>query len=238
MKFGLAFGGAAAVLLLSMAATAGGLVKVSKAGKGTLKIQGDNLPNVILLTQEVNGDITVTGDKDRFARDTTLKVGNQRPTEATFSGIVTIDIKMKNGDDAVVLDGVSSEPIQLDGDLKIDMGNDDDVVEIETVSVNGGLRLKTGNGRDILDVEGVTVLGKTRMQAGKDDDIFVLLGFSSPKVDIKMDKGDDCIEFDSSMVASGKVDGGNGKTWWDRIGGAGGISAGNKNFQEQTGCPI
>lgn len=70
-----------ATLLLPAAAQAGGVVKLSQSGNGTLKITGDNAPNHIIVIQNAF-NTHVTGIADE-AGPTVLRSGSD--TNNTFA---------------------------------------------------------------------------------------------------------------------------------------------------------
>lgn len=203
-----------AVFLVAPVAQAGGIVKVSQSGNGTLKITGDNVRNQILIVQN-GGTTDVEGEMDD-AGPTRLKVGGVIVDKFGFAGVTGLSVKLKGGDDRLMVDGSVINAFSFSGSVKIDSGNDDDTVWVRDLDAVKDVKIKTGKGRDIVYFLDATVSGKSSIRAGGDDDNVLVQGVVSPTLDIKAEKGDDRVCLLSSTIANGaKVDGGRGVSWID-----------------------
>ena len=127
-------------------AQAAGNVQASVAN-GNLTIAGDSRDNNIMVIQEFaagqvrvagRAGTTVNGERSLFAEGVTND----------------IDIEMRGGDDFVRVEVIpGANPIP--GDLRIDTGKQDDIIELLGVTVAAETRIDTGDGNDIVFIDGV-----------------------------------------------------------------------------------
>lgn len=133
---------------------------------------------------EVNGTLFVEGSAGadsidvRTAPDGTsiLVIGAPGTTVngsldvASFGGIESVRIAMKDGDNVV-----SCSHLVLDGDLRYQGGKKTDALTIEQCSVDGMVKVATGAGNDTVIVDGSTVVDQLRLDGSAGDDDFRIL---------------------------------------------------------------
>lgn len=137
-----------------------------------------------------DGNLFITGDgRDNnimvIADGSTVRVAGRAGTtvnrERLFDAEVTdIDIEMRGGDDFLRVD-VDPGFMAFPGDLEIDMGKQDDMIEFLGVAVAGETRIDTGDGNDIVFIDGVfspseefirsDFAGKFAVETGDDEDL-------------------------------------------------------------------
>jgi hypothetical protein len=113
---------------------------------GSLFIVGDGRDNNIIVIREFDV-VRVAG-----RADTTLNRG-ERLFDAEVTG--NIDIEMGGGDDFVRVEIVPGFDLAFPRDLAIDMGKQDDMIELLGVTVAGETQIDTGAGSDIVFIDGV-----------------------------------------------------------------------------------
>jgi hypothetical protein len=153
-------------------AQAAGNVQASVAN-GDLIISGDSRNNNIIVIQEFaagqvrvigRAGTTVNGERGIFAEGVTND----------------IDIAMRGGDDFVRVEVIpGANPIP--GDLRINTGRQDDVVELLGVTVSAETQINTGSGNDIIFIDGVfshteafvrsDFTGRFAVEAGDEEDL-------------------------------------------------------------------
>jgi len=171
---------------------------------GNAVITGDDSDNNIIVTQACCQTVIVTG------RAETTVNGNTGRSEV--EGVIhDIDIKMKGGDDFVRVEVVPGFP-PIPGDLKIDMAEGEDTIELLGVTVADETRIDTGDGNDIIFIDGVLspngftnsdFTGSFTVKGGSGDDLleFHHTVFRSD-VDVRMGSGIDgvCNTEDSEFL--------------------------------------
>lgn len=138
----LIFGLGTSMVLAPWAQAAGNVQ--ARVADGSLFISGDNRDNNIILIREFTF-IRVAG-----RGDTTVNRGRLFDSE----GVTNIVIEMRGGDDFLRVE-VASGPDLAFPDLRIDMGTQDDVIELLGVRVAGETQIATGDGSDIVFIDGV-----------------------------------------------------------------------------------
>lgn len=130
-------------MVLAPWAQAAGNVQASVAD-GSLFILGDSHDNNIILIREFTF-IRVAG-----RGDTTVNRGRLFDAE----GVTNIVVEMRGGDDFLRVE-VASGPDLAFPDLRIDMGRQDDMIELLGVRLAGETQIATGDGSDIVFIDGV-----------------------------------------------------------------------------------
>ena len=138
-------------------AQAAGNVQASVAD-GNLIIAGDTASNNILVIQEFNEVVTVVG------RAGTTVNGERGPSSA--DGVTNIAIDMRGGDDFVRVEVVPSAGLAIPGDLRIDTGKRNDIIELLGVTVAAETRIDTGDGSDTIFIDGVFTPSEEFCQVG------------------------------------------------------------------------
>ena len=108
-----------------------------------------------------------------------------------------IDIKTKNGDDALIANAISSGER-----TKINTGNGNDVVQIGFDSmINDELEVKTGGGADYTMLFLAEVFGETDIKAGGQEDTIGLYNSTLGELSVNGNGGDDLLEeFDVNFL--------------------------------------
>lgn len=116
-----------------------------------LDVRGDELNNNAVITQALNGAITITGQNG------TLINGLPSVRFANGLAIETLDVRMEGGDDRLTINRLN-----IAGDVNADMGVNllgRDTVAINNSSIQGSLFAFGGRDLDTINVSGTTVFG-------------------------------------------------------------------------------
>ncbi len=123
-----------ALAIPGAAEAAGGDVQVGAVTPGgDLNINGDSGNNDIIVTQNADGTITVTGQNGTTVNGQASVTTGQRVTGK-------VKIKTRGGDDDVTVDGLDVEDLTIDDEL----GNND--VTVKNTKVKDKLKIKAGGG--------------------------------------------------------------------------------------------
>ena len=153
-----------------------GNIRVLTNAAGDLTLRGDGRNNHVEVSQDVSGDIIVTGLKDIQGLDTGLRVGREFFDEVTidaddFSGKLTMILR--GGHDFAVLRNVT-----LDGDFTFKSGGGSDSLGFFESTANANATFITGGGNDYLNFVGATFDGSFNAKTGGGVDFFGLSDFA------------------------------------------------------------
>jgi hypothetical protein len=162
--------GLGASMAWAPSAQAAGDVQVTVTD-GNLSIAGDGRDNNIIVIQEFSSV--------RVAGRAGTTVNRERLFDA--EGVTDIDIEMRGGGDFVRVEVVPGFNMAIPGDLEVDMGKQDDMIEFLGVAVAGETRIDTGDGNDVIFIDGVfspseefirsDFAGRFTAETGKDEDL-------------------------------------------------------------------
>jgi hypothetical protein len=149
---------------------------------GDLVITGDGRDNNIIVIQEsVLGQVAVIG-----RAGTTV---NRERRRFDLEGVAgDIDIEMRGGDDFVRIEVVPGFSVAIPGDLRIDTGKQDDIIELLGVTVAAETPIDTGDGNDIVFIDGVFTI----------NDEFVRSDFAG-KFAVETGDGEDLVEINHAI---------------------------------------
>ena len=139
-------------------------VQLSSEDSRDLEIRGDNFGNSILIEEVAADLVRVTG------RDGTLINGQRRSVEFRVTDDISID--MRRGDDHVDIRDLKLDN-QSHSDLMIELGQDQDEIEILATDVARVLQIDGGDGGDQIDVDEVQVLDLRVYGEDGSDDIHI-----------------------------------------------------------------
>ncbi|HVJ68757.1 MAG TPA: hypothetical protein VM510_12275 [Caulifigura sp.] len=143
---------------------------VASASKTTLTITGDAEANDLQIEQ-VTGGVKVTA-----LNGTTLTVGGNAVTEATFNGITSLNVRLGEGDDSVAMIGALNLK-----NVNIDLGDGDNVLSVGAgATITGKLTINGGTGADQVTLD--STVGKTlslNLNGGNDEVSLLGTSFSS-----------------------------------------------------------
>jgi len=212
------------------------LLAASVAKRGsTLVITGDtgnNMIGVAGTTDAGSFDVNIDGNTDTYHGISNLKIDGKNGQDtitlmgAQFVGkvdikggndvdIITIDsfsaaakalsIKSGNGDDIVTVDGSF-------GDVKIDLGNGDNLFLSADLTSGKNFNLKAGSGNDDIQINFLSAPGKVSLSLGNGDNKVVASGAVSGKdFSVKTGNGEDSVMVvDLRMFGTAKIDLGKG----------------------------
>jgi hypothetical protein len=172
-------------------AQAEGNVQASVAD-GNLIITGDGRDNNIIVIQETSSV--------RVAGRAGTTVNRERILFETEG--VDVNIEMRGGDDFVRVEVVPGFDMAIPGDLQIDTGKQDDMIELLGIAVAGETRIDTGDGNDIVFIDGVfspneefitsDFAGRFAVETGdKEDLVEINHAIFRGEVDVKLGSGID-----------------------------------------------
>jgi hypothetical protein len=123
----------------SLAATGGGNVKV-QSKSGNWSITGDAQPNHVIITQQKQNTLRVTGAASNGG---TTTINQQAYVDIPAN--TNISVQLGDGDDRLEAQGSGSSRVKFGGGLTVNLGGGVDTVLFENVSVAGTCDLYMGN---------------------------------------------------------------------------------------------
>jgi hypothetical protein len=133
-----------------------GDVSVALEGQ-LLTVQGDNLGNQVVVSQNAAGTVTVSGQNGTL-------INGLASVRFVNPQLNAMEIRMEDGDDSVSLRGV-----RLANDLFADLGNGNDLLSTSAatpVVVGGNAMIEAGAGNDAVRLNGITVREDLMIQGG------------------------------------------------------------------------
>ena len=128
-----------------------GNIRVLVNANGDVTIRGDGRSNYVEISQNIDGDIVVTGTPDTTGAPTGIKDGRNVVSEfiieaenGTFPG--KLSVSMGGGDDLTILRDVT-----VDGNLDYKPGGKNDSLGIFQSTINGTSSMRTGGGNDYMN---------------------------------------------------------------------------------------
>lgn len=205
----------AAILALALVtglASAAGNVGAIVLDGGILQLRGDAAANdVVIAPGAADGELVVTG-----MNATTV---NRAPEPGTFTGVRSLKVDLRNGDDALALeDAVVPVKVEIDladgddylawtggraGHLSAHGRSGDDQIELSSLTVTGELRVDSGDENDHVALDAVTAEALAHVDGRNGDDVVSLVDVTStgPHFSVFVDEGHDEVSIDGSSFS-------------------------------------
>jgi hypothetical protein len=165
---------------------------VVAASKATLNITGDAEASDLQIEQ-ITGGVKVTA-----LNGTQLTVGGNLVTEATFSGITGLNVRLGEGDDSVAVLG----SLNLKN-VTFNLGDGNNVLDVGAgMNVTGKLAITGGTGADQITLDS-TIAKSVSISTGLGNDELNLLGVSfSSSVSVSTGAGADIININENALGA------------------------------------
>jgi hypothetical protein len=144
-----------------------GNVTAALNASGDLLISGDALDNVVVITQNMAGDVNVQGVANTSING--VLNGSATFLVGDLSGNATIDLWAG-------ADELDVNQVEVPGNVAISTGADDDSVDIFQCQVGGSVQFDLGDGTNTLNFLSSTISGELRVAGGVNDDAVMISG--------------------------------------------------------------